>query len=174
MYCLKNLDYSSLLIKQDCNVAPCRPTVVQNNFKRFMKCEKRQSWATVAIESPLYLCCLCVLTDVNECSPNPCNNGGSCVNDYGRYFCQCRRGYAGYNCDRSKLQSTPIVFIHCVSKNMTLDLGNFGPIVELLSLTDLQRTCPCFFEKLLFLPKCLCYFNLWCSKIQNYRYYGLD
>ena len=49
------------------------------------------------------LCYLCLSTDVNECAAtNPCSNGGTCVNDYGKYFCRCSRGFAGYNCDRRK------------------------------------------------------------------------
>jgi len=41
-------------------------------------------------------------TDVDECAINPCRNGGTCVNDYGKYFCLCCSGFAGYDCERSE------------------------------------------------------------------------
>jgi len=46
----------------------------------------------------LYYCS----TEVNECAANPCENGGSCVSDHGRYFCLCRGGFTGVHCERSK------------------------------------------------------------------------
>ena len=29
------------------------------------------------------------LLTTNECSSNPCRNGGTCVDQYGSYFCRC-------------------------------------------------------------------------------------
>nr|AYN71348.1 cadherin 1 [Oscarella pearsei] len=38
-------------------------------------------------------------TDVNECDPNLCRNGGICQNGHGGYRCNCRERYQGLNCE---------------------------------------------------------------------------
>jgi hypothetical protein len=37
--------------------------------------------------------------DINECSSNPCQNGGTCSNTPGSYTCNCAAGYTGDNCE---------------------------------------------------------------------------
>ncbi|CAH1790488.1 unnamed protein product, partial [Owenia fusiformis] len=37
--------------------------------------------------------------DIDECSSNPCQNGGSCVDRFDGYHCTCAPGYWGANCD---------------------------------------------------------------------------
>ncbi|XP_078659644.1 uncharacterized protein LOC144904557 [Branchiostoma floridae x Branchiostoma belcheri] len=37
-------------------------------------------------------------SNINECSSNPCRNGGICNDETNRYSCTCRAGYTGYNC----------------------------------------------------------------------------
>uniref|UniRef100_A0A4W3K018 Fibulin-7 n=1 Tax=Callorhinchus milii TaxID=7868 RepID=A0A4W3K018_CALMI len=39
--------------------------------------------------------------NINECSSNPCKNGGTCVDDINRYACLCPPGWVGYNCDHA-------------------------------------------------------------------------
>ena len=63
------------------------------------------SFAELFVYNGQYICnalkfyfALCV----DACATNPCKNGGTCVNDNGEYFCLCRRGFAGCNCERSK------------------------------------------------------------------------
>ena len=36
--------------------------------------------------------------DGNDCSPNPCRNGGTCLDGCTSYVCSCRLGYAGTRC----------------------------------------------------------------------------
>ena len=45
-------------------------------------------------------CVYCCCTDRDECLSNPCLNGGRCVNEMHRYFCECTRGFAGDRCQR--------------------------------------------------------------------------
>ena len=40
---------------------------------------------------------LCVV-DINECSPNQCNNGGSCTDLVNGFSCSCVAGYNGDDC----------------------------------------------------------------------------
>eukprot|EP00794_Sanderia_malayensis_P004747 gene4747-5371_t len=38
-------------------------------------------------------------TLINHCSPNPCQNGGSCTSSSSGYTCSCQAGYTGVNCE---------------------------------------------------------------------------
>ena len=42
-------------------------------------------------------------TDINECAPSPCINGGTCLDKINAYQCVCRPGYTGKNCETSEL-----------------------------------------------------------------------
>ena len=42
------------------------------------------------------------LTDIDECSSNPCENGGTCNDAVDMYTCDCDAGYNGDNCETSK------------------------------------------------------------------------
>ena len=44
-------------------------------------------------------------TDVDECVPNPCENGGSCIVRVDGFVCECSPGYLGPLC-LSKLIAT--------------------------------------------------------------------
>ena len=41
--------------------------------------------------------------DIDECSSNPCQNSGTCVDGIARYSCSCANGYTGNNCQISKI-----------------------------------------------------------------------
>eukprot|EP00058_Branchiostoma_floridae_P005497 XP_002590985.1 hypothetical protein BRAFLDRAFT_69464 [Branchiostoma floridae] len=38
-------------------------------------------------------------SDIDECSSNPCLNGGMCFNGLNSYVCHCHTGYGGDNCE---------------------------------------------------------------------------
>ena len=40
--------------------------------------------------------------DIDECSTNPCRNGGACIDGVNSYQCNCADGYTGANCEQSK------------------------------------------------------------------------
>lgn len=40
--------------------------------------------------------------DIDECSSNPCKNGATCVDEVGRYRCQCLQGFTGMDCHVSE------------------------------------------------------------------------
>ena len=37
-------------------------------------------------------------TDINDCSPNPCQNGGTCSDGINTYTCMCAEDFEGENC----------------------------------------------------------------------------
>jgi Notch-like protein len=41
-------------------------------------------------------------TDIDECSSNPCENGGTCNDLVNGYDCTCVPGYNGINCDNGE------------------------------------------------------------------------
>ena len=44
-----------------------------------------------------------LISDVDECTSNPCENGGICTNNVGGYSCNCDgTGYEGNICEHSK------------------------------------------------------------------------
>lgn len=38
-------------------------------------------------------------TNINDCRPGLCQNGGTCVDLISQYVCKCRLGYTGFNCE---------------------------------------------------------------------------
>uniref|UniRef100_A0AAY5EUL7 EGF-like domain-containing protein n=1 Tax=Electrophorus electricus TaxID=8005 RepID=A0AAY5EUL7_ELEEL len=37
-------------------------------------------------------------SDIDECTENPCENGGTCYNSPGGFFCHCTEGFSGLRC----------------------------------------------------------------------------
>ena len=46
---------------------------------------------------------LLLISDINECSSSPCQNGGSCVDGVNKYTCKCAAGYGGTHCQTGEL-----------------------------------------------------------------------
>ena len=43
-----------------------------------------------------------IFSDINECSSNPCQNSGICVDEIGDYQCTCSTGFTGKSCEISE------------------------------------------------------------------------
>lgn len=55
-----------------------------------------ESWVHVQLEvSSLVL-------DINDCSQNPCHNGGSCRDLVNDFYCDCKNGWKGKTCHSRK------------------------------------------------------------------------
>ena len=53
-------------------------------------------------------------TDIDECSSNPCRNGGLCIDLINSYQCVCQPGYNGINCKIGEH------YFHIMSKHLSL------------------------------------------------------
>lgn len=50
-----------------------------------------------------YICFIDSFTDINECDVHfPCQNNGTCVNNNGSYYCDCKGGWQGHDCEIGK------------------------------------------------------------------------
>ena len=59
----------------------------------------------------------CFFLDRNECLNSPCDNGGTCVNTIGSYYCTCLDGWEGKHCTAGK-------FI-CCALSFKGDIGTY-------------------------------------------------
>ena len=50
---------------------------------------------------------LVMANDGDDCDPNPCGNGGTCIDLKSRYVCLCKPGYTGPTCDDGKIYVIP-------------------------------------------------------------------
>ena len=44
------------------------------------------------------------LSDIDECVPNPCQNGGVCSDGINSFTCECATGFVGVTCETSKIR----------------------------------------------------------------------
>ena len=42
-------------------------------------------------------------TDIDDCSPSPCENGGTCTDLVDDFSCDCAAGFTGFTCETSIL-----------------------------------------------------------------------
>ena len=50
----------------------------------------------------LILFCTIHIADRDECSSDPCQNGGECIDVLDGYMCDCASGYSGENCENER------------------------------------------------------------------------
>ncbi|KAH3812265.1 hypothetical protein DPMN_140691 [Dreissena polymorpha] len=46
------------------------------------------------------------VSDINECDPNPCQNGGECTDGINDYVCACVAGFNGKSCQISEFKKS--------------------------------------------------------------------
>ena len=57
--------------------------------------------------------------DTDECSSDPCQNGGTCTDDINSYSCACVAGYTGEDCAIGMCYVTQALFtLHVLGGNV--------------------------------------------------------
>ena len=69
-----------------------------------MKVERRASCTLWGIEGPGsgFSWVSALTADINDCSQNPCHNGGSCRDLVNDFYCDCKNGWKGKTCHSRK------------------------------------------------------------------------
>ena len=52
---------------------------------------------------PIYCLWNSICTDIKDCSPDPCENGGTCSDGVNTFTCVCGPGYTGPTCGTGKI-----------------------------------------------------------------------
>ena len=69
-------------------------------------------------------------TESDQCSPNPCHNGGSCVTDGETFSCACNgTGFGGPTCKRPIIYFSPIPPIDS-GRSFLVNLSIVAPLNE--------------------------------------------
>ena len=87
----------------------CSPTICQNDG----------TCSEITINNQLTFSCACApgwtgLTcadDIDECAPEPCQNGGQCINMQNAYMCVCPANFMGVNCEEDRDEC--VIFAPC-------------------------------------------------------------
>ena len=62
---------------------------------------------------PIYCLWNSICTDINDCSLDPCENGGYCTDGVNTFTCACVPGYTGPTCGTGKIKSQKqITYLH--------------------------------------------------------------
>ena len=81
------------------------------------------------------------LSDINDCEPNPCMNGASCMDRLNDYNCSCADGFEGENCQTSKCFS---MYIFNCSLTHRLSTRLEALIAFIQSVVNLSMFVTCF------------------------------
>ena len=69
-----------------------------------MKVERCASYTSWGVERPgsVFSWVSTLTADINDCSQNPCHNGGSCRDLVSDFYCDCKNGWKGKTCHSRK------------------------------------------------------------------------
>jgi len=66
------------------------------------------------------------LLTVNECGSNPCRNGGTCVDQYNGFLCQCIAGWQGALCEQDVNECSTLAGTDLGCQNGATCINNAG------------------------------------------------
>ena len=69
-----------------------------------------------------------IVVDLNDCSPNQCQNGGTCTEKAAGFTCECAAGYNGDNCESSKYTYKCITIFNELKRIAVLELFRVAAI----------------------------------------------
>lgn len=84
------------------------------------KCTKEitNHWKCLTVQIFVYF--IHYITELVNCTPNPCQNNGTCNKSGNSFNCTCKQGYNGPVCDNSKYHASLIVVIHLKAEQRPL------------------------------------------------------
>lgn len=73
---------------------------------------------STSLVSPFYL------TDIDDCQSNPCQNGGTCIDEINSFVCLCLPSYGGAACEKGNVLSrnTSVVNPHPRGKEEVVEM----------------------------------------------------
>ena len=79
-------------------------TVFINDRLAVASCERDLSWVCVVLKSVVFFINISnfPIADIDDCSSDPCLNGGACRDGVNSYTCTCALGYTGITCSMGK------------------------------------------------------------------------
>ena len=92
-------------------------------------------------------------TEANECIPNPCLNGGTCIDELNNFECLCLPGFSGTNCQIETTQCKIMDYhSNCILWDKKL---NIYSIIKKGDNTPCQNNGTCIADDLNFICECL-------------------
>lgn len=101
----KNLCYKQKMLLRDSNPGPTAPLKATPQMWTFLLCADPQF--------KLKILRLPDDSSVETCRPNPCLNGGKCLNSAVRKTCQCSSHFTGLFCALTQCELEPCLFGIC-------------------------------------------------------------
>ncbi len=110
---------------------------------------------------------------INECDPNPCINGGKCIDGENKFLCNCGEFYEGVRCQTPILQCNKVGVTFCNGTGVCIGgVGNQPTSclcdrdwagLECKEYLRCNSYCKnggtCYYDAATKAPKCLCTFN---------------
>ncbi len=110
---------------------------MNKNKHKITSCESRIALIVIMFNNTSYFVFSFLSTDIDECSPNPCLNDGTCVDGINEFTCQCANGWEGKQCDIGKpfFKETTLILKHTERDNSGSEVANNVIIIMALTVS---------------------------------------
>ena len=80
-----------------------------------------------------------LFVDIDECSSDPCMNGGTCTDEVNSYTCACAPGYSGEGCDIGMCYVTQALFtLYAILGNMVMRYQHIRPVMLQITVFSVE------------------------------------
>ena len=81
----------------------------------------------------LRLNCDLLFADIDNCINHTCSNGGSCIDGFDSYSCNCLVGFIGDHCETGRMHVVAVV------EDLIACAHNFANLINMVSMFDLVK-----------------------------------